>query len=440
MTNLDAHRDLTSGGANAQTQTVSDPERRPVRRLFAARWILVGGAVAFAAAIVLGLNSFAVAAIVVAGMVAGSFVPADNPKPLPASPVAEPRLDRAAPELGAFLAALPSPVVILDRQLAVVDFNPPAVELLPNLRKGDPIAFALRNPDVIDAARAIAERGGSRRVDYSERVPLERAIEVQISAVSGSAPGSGSVLIVLRDATQQYRIEQMRADFVANASHELRTPLASVLGFIETLQGPAKNDAPARDRFLEIMRAQANRMSRLIDDLLSLSRIELNAHVQPQTRVELGSIVSHIVDTLAPLAQERGVEIAVQRKNASLEVLGDRDELIRVFENLVENAVKYGASGGRVEITLSEAARGAGRTGEIVVQVRDFGPGISAEHLPRLTERFYRVDVTQSRDKGGTGLGLAIVKHIVARHRGRLVIESRPGEGATFTVRLDQAG
>jgi two-component system phosphate regulon sensor histidine kinase PhoR len=291
---------------------------------------------------------------------------------------------------------------------------------------------------VIDAAKSIAERGGSRRVDYAERVPVERAIEAQITAIPGTAEGS-AVLLVLRDVTQAHRIEQMRADFVANASHELRTPLASVLGFIETLQGPAKNDAPARDRFLEIMRSQATRMSRLIDDLLSLSRIELNAHVRPETRVDIGAIVAHTVDTLAPLARERGVELRIQRSEEALEVFGDRDELIRVFENLVENGIKYGASGGRVDVSLERLRRGTGKPGEAVVAIRDYGPGIAAEHLPRLTERFYRVDVSQSRDKGGTGLGLAIVKHIVARHRGRLLIDSRPGEGATFTIRIDIA-
>jgi two-component system, OmpR family, phosphate regulon sensor histidine kinase PhoR len=229
----------------------------------------------------------------------------------------------------------------------------------------------------------------------------------------------------------------MRADFVANASHELRTPLASLLGFVETLQGPARNDAAARDQFLSVMRAQAKRMARLIDDLLSLSRIERNAHIRPDATVDLGSVVGHVTEALAPLARERGVELALERPPGPFDVAGDRDELIRVFENLVENAIKYGSSGGRVEVILAASPKGSGRS-DVAVTVRDHGPGIAAEHLPRLTERFYRVDVTQSRDKGGTGLGLAIVKHILARHRGRLTIESTPGEGASFTVRIER--
>ena len=230
----------------------------------------------------------------------------------------------------------------------------------------------------------------------------------------------------------------MRADFVANASHELRTPLATLSGFIDTLQGPARDDAAARERFLAIMEAQATRMARLIDDLLSLSRIELNAHVRPVTPVDLAALVRQVVDALQTLARDRGVEIAVTAPPKPLIVPGDRDELVRLFENLIENALKYGGSGKRVAVALSRGAAADGAA-EAIVAVRDYGPGIAAEHLPRLTERFYRVDVAGSRAQGGTGLGLALVKHILNRHRGRLAIESKAGEGATFTVRLPLA-
>ncbi|MFN8832134.1 MAG: ATP-binding protein [Labrys sp. (in: a-proteobacteria)] len=429
---------LTPLAPTGETGGVENDGGGLLSRLANARWIILaaGGAVL----VVVGADlpiMVTVAVVMASTAVAVAMTqPARPRQPAVAAPAETSETPR--PDVDAFLSALPNPVVMLDRALAVMAFNPPSLALLPHLKIGEPIAFALRNPDVIDAAKAIAERGGSRRVDYSERVPVERAIEAQITAIPGASEG-GAVLLVLRDVTQAHRIEQMRADFVANASHELRTPLASVLGFIETLQGPAKNDAPARDRFLEIMRSQATRMSRLIDDLLSLSRIELNAHVRPETRVDIGAIVAHTVDTLAPLARERGVDLRIQRAEEGLEVFGDRDELIRVFENLVENGIKYGASGGRVDVTIERSRRGTGRLGEAVIAVRDYGPGIAAEHLPRLTERFYRVDVSQSRDKGGTGLGLAIVKHIVARHRGRLLIDSRPGEGATFTIRIDLA-
>jgi two-component system phosphate regulon sensor histidine kinase PhoR len=245
------------------------------------------------------------------------------------------------------------------------------------------------------------------------------------------------VLLTFRDLTPLRRAEEMRADFVANASHELRTPLAALSGFIETLQGPAREDAKARERFLDIMQEQARRMARLIDDLLSLSRIELNAHRQPDTPIDLAPIVGQVVDSLQTLARDRAVMVNVEAAGA-LRVLGDRDELVRVFENLVENALKYGASGKRVDIRLAPA-KGLDGEPEAQVSVRDYGPGIAPEHLPRLTERFYRVDVRESRALGGTGLGLALVKHILNRHRGRLSIESTLGAGATFIVHLPLA-
>ena len=227
----------------------------------------------------------------------------------------------------------------------------------------------------------------------------------------------------------------MRADFVANVSHELRTPLAALTGFIETLQGPARDDPAARERFLGIMQAQAWRMARLIDDLLSLSRIELRAHQRPDTPVDLVPIVRQVADGLQTLARDRDVAVEITAPAEPLMVPGDRDELTRLFENLIENGLKYGASGKRVEIAIAPDGKGEAR-----VSVRDHGPGIAAEHLPRLTERFYRADVGESRAQGGTGLGLALVKHILNRHHGRLSIDSKVGEGATFTVRLPMHG
>ena len=243
------------------------------------------------------------------------------------------------------------------------------------------------------------------------------------------------ILLVFHDLTPVHRAEIMRADFIANASHELRTPLAALSGFIDTLLGSARDDADARERFLAIMKTQANRMARLIDDLLSLSRVELTEHMHPETPVDLVPIVRQVVDGLQTLAQDRSVEIRIAHPAAPVMVAGDRDELTRVFENLIENALKYGANGKRVEIGFSET-RSPDAAAEILTTVRDYGPGIAAEHIPRLTERFYRVDVSQSRAEGGTGLGLALVKHILNRHRGKLSIESEAGKGATFTVRL----
>ncbi len=247
------------------------------------------------------------------------------------------------------------------------------------------------------------------------------------------------MLMTFHDQTPLRRVEEMRADFVANASHELRTPLAALSGFIDTLQGPAKDDAKARERFLGIMHTQATRMARLIDDLLSLSRVELSAHVRPDTLVDIVPIIRQVADGLEPLARERQVEIDIDLPETPVSIAGDREELLRLFENLIENALKYGASGGKVDRLADLGDCRAKARPEVRVMVRDFGPGIAPEHLPRLTERFYRVDVGDSRAQGGTGLGLSLVKHIVNRHRGRLLIESVPKNGATFTACFPQA-
>ena len=327
---------------------------------------------------------------------------------------------------------------MLDREGRVVAFNEAATGIAPALSRGELALIGLRMPELVDAVRRAARRREPQRVEFFERVPLDRWMEAFVTPVRIGAGGEPSVdllLMTFNDLTPLRRVEEMRADFIANASHELRTPLAALLGFIETLQGTAKDDPAARSKFLEIMQGQATRMARLIDDLLSLSRIELNAHLQPNTLVDFSPIVRQVVDGLQTLARDRSVDIKVTIPADPLLVLGDRDELIRALENLVENALKYGAVGKRVDITVSRGQTRAGAP-EARVAVRDYGPGIPPEHLPRLTERFYRVDVTDSRAQGGTGLGLALVKHVLNRHGGRLTIESTLGAGATFIIHL----
>ena len=342
------------------------------------------------------------------------------------------------PALGAVLEALPGPVLAVDETLRVVALNRPVAEILPKLRAGDALPFALRDPEVLGAARRVLETGTAETVIWRDRVPVERVFEVAVARMAAD-PGAPRLLLSLRDRTEARRIERMRADFIANASHELRTPLASLLGFIETLQGAARQDPVARDRFLGIMAEQGRRMARLVDDLLSLSRIEQTLHLRPSQAVDLAAVARHVVDTLSPLAQEKGIAVTVTSEVPVI-VAGDRDELVRVAENLIENAIKYGcrdtrsegaAEGAdRVDVTVSRD----GRRG--LLAVRDHGRGIAPLHLPRLTERFYRVDPGQSRAQGGTGLGLALVKHIVARHRGRLAIDSVPDHGATFAASI----
>jgi len=333
----------------------------------------------------------------------------------------------------AIVSGFADPVVVLDAQGNVTMFNAQAKAALPQLGIGRPLSFAVRSPEVVSAVERVLREGAVAETEFHEKVPVERSFEVRATPVRFDAAPAGAtssaieIVMLFRDVTAARRLERMRVDFVANASHELRTPLASLYGFIETIEGPAKNDPAAQARFLAIMREQARRMSRLIDDLLSLSRIELKEHVHPTEDVRLDSVLSEVVDTLTPLALECRTKIVLEGANRVL-VTGDRDELIRVFENLIENAVKYGQSGGRVDVALVDGERAAS------VTVRDYGPGIAPEHLPRLTERFYRVDVAESRQKGGTGLGLALVKHILNRHKARLLVRSELGAGASFEV------
>jgi len=338
------------------------------------------------------------------------------------------------PKLAALVEAYPEPTLLLNRSGIALGANAAAQTMLGQIRIGVPVSLMLRAPDVIEAVREAGATGSARLVSFNLRVPVERSYEAHILPIrfdrdrKSGAPDL--IMLVFRDLTQAMRVDQMRADFVANASHELRTPLASVTGFIDTLRGAARDDPAMREKFLNIMSEQARRMSRLIDDLLSLSRIEMNLHRPPEAAVDLVPLAAHVRDSLSPLAQDRGVEILLEAPSGPVIVRGERDELIRLIENLVENALKYGSRGKRVEIALRV------ENADAVLSVRDFGPGIAPEHLPRLTERFYRVDVAHSREQGGTGLGLAIVKHIAARHRGRLSIESEPGKGALFSVRI----
>ncbi|MFN4141868.1 ATP-binding protein [Aestuariivirga sp.] len=321
--------------------------------------------------------------------------------------------------------ALPDPALVIGREGGVMLANALAAAVLEANPSGRHLSASLRVPAVLEAVQAVAGGEEAAAVEYEIRVPMPRSFRAHVAPLGRG----GAVLLVLRDLTREQQIERMRADFVANASHELRTPLTALSGFLETIQGAARDDEKAQAKFLGLMRSQAERMRRLIDDLLSLSRIEMNEHVKPSGEVDLAQAAAHVRDVLSGMARESGCELALTGEGP-LTVPGSRDELVQVIQNLVENAIKYGSSGKRVEMVL-------GREGGFAeITVRDFGPGIAAEHIPRLTERFYRVNVQESRSRGGTGLGLAIVKHIVNRHRGRLLIASTPGEGSAFTVRL----
>ena len=265
-------------------------------------------------------------------------------------------------------------------------------------------------------------------------VPVPREVHAAVVPMDPPIADGGRAVVVLSDRTRERAVERMRADFVANVSHELRTPLASLIGFIDTLRGPAADDPPAQQRFLAIMGEQAARMNRLIDDLLSLSRIELVEHQPPSGSVDLGELATRLIAGFEPRLRERSVQLDVRIQGDLPAVIGDADQLVQVLQNLLDNAVKYGREGGTVRFEIGAAA---GRAGAAIT-VTDQGAGIPREHLPRLTERFYRVDTSRSRAAGGTGLGLAIVKHIVNRHRGQLSIESEEGVGTSVRVWLPQ--
>jgi two-component system, OmpR family, phosphate regulon sensor histidine kinase PhoR len=313
----------------------------------------------------------------------------------------------------------------------VIHANPPAAHDFPSTRSGELISASLRHPVLLNAIEA-ARRSGPQSIELHLTVPAERWYRVNIAPLGGIT--LGLLVVTMRSLSEEKRIETLRTDFIANASHELRTPLTSLVGFIDTLLGPAAKDAEARERFLHIMRAQADRMSKLIGDLLSLSRIELRQHVRPTAKLDLSQLLREVREGLETQASEAQVKITLDVPADSAMVHGDREELYEVVENLLDNAIKYGADGGTIDLALRPVTDRPGL--DYAVTVTDHGAGIAAEHVPRLTERFYRVDADASRKKKGTGLGLAIVKHILNRHRGTLSIRSQLGQGTRVEVLL----
>ena len=336
----------------------------------------------------------------------------------------------------AILDALPDPALILDEGARLVHGNTLAREVLGTLRVGEHISSTTRDPELAAAFAAALQSGRREVFELTVRRPVERRLE---GAVTRLAKGprerlAPAILVVLQDISERDALARMRMEFVANASHELRTPLAAVSGFIETLRGSAKDDPAARERFLGIMAEQALRMTRLIDDLLLLSRVEMRAHLEPTATADLNMVAAEAVRLLSPLAAEDATALVCEPLAGGADVRGEHDELIQAVQNLVQNAIKYGRPGGTIRVRITRGTSGRRREAEIRLSVIDDGPGIAAEHVPRLTERFYRVNTAASREKGGTGLGLAIVKHIVTRHHGSIEIASKVGQGTTFTL------
>jgi two-component system phosphate regulon sensor histidine kinase PhoR len=344
----------------------------------------------------------------------------------------------AAPRDLLMMLGIPAVLIAPDERIFAV--NAAAEKLLGRNIEGRHFVTALRQPILLETIEQVQRDGTRRQARY---LTNDGQHDMTYRVTCGPVPMQErqGTLVSFEDITPMEQAGQMRRDFVANVSHELRTPLTALLGFIETLQGPARSDPKAQDRFLGIMAAEAERMNRLVSDLLSLSRVEADERVRPVDPVDLGSVIQQTRHSLAQLAEDAGIEMSVLLPETPVTVPGDVDQIRQVLTNLVENALKYSERGNFVRISLGQPdyenrLRGQG----VRVEVSDTGPGIDQVHLPRLTERFYRVDSHRSRELGGTGLGLAIVKHIVSRHRGRLQVESQPGKGTTFTVILPLDG
>lgn len=400
-------------------------------RLAAERWLLCLSVLIAVLAAVAGIHPMSVLPfwVMLAAVILSRGAPPVRAAPADIGVDVETKFDPLAP----LLDALDMPVLVVAADETVVFQNAAAEKAFGTIPQNSYLSARVRSPGILDMVRETIATGKVNQIEHAERLSSEAVYVVRVAPVDIGSDVSGRRIFVLtyRDISQARRIDRMRSDFVANASHELRTPLASLRGFIETLQGPAREDRKAQEKFFGIMHEQVTRMSRLVDDLLSLSRLELKSHIAPDDTVDLGPLLGHVRDSLAPLAGELDVTIALEVPNTPVFVQGDRDELVEVFENLIENACKYGQEGKKVEVRLT-----GGEGNQAEVTVTDHGAGIPAEHVPRITERFYRVNVEASRSKKGTGLGLAIVKHILTRHRARLLVHSEVGKGTVFTVRF----
>jgi two-component system phosphate regulon sensor histidine kinase PhoR len=385
----------------------------------------------------------------------------------PARPVVDPpaiqspaRAEPLHDQMGPILEAMPDPAVLVDADGRIASANAAARRMLGFATPGLRMSSVLRRPELLDAIDSAARDGAVLAVDYEITAPVEEHFRVFVAPVTFN--GRHAALMSFQDQTTAINTDRMRADFLANASHELRTPLAAMTLLIETLTGHAKDDPVAQQRFLGMMHLQANRMRDLIDDLLSLSKIELNEHVPPSEQVDLAMIVGDMIETLAPQALERKVQVRFERPAEPVVVVGDRSQLSQVAQNLIDNAIKYSPPGGTVDVIAGlgddreEAAVKAGRQWEdasrvslllpppaagrhyAYLRVADSGTGIARRYLPRLSERFFRVERDEGAEQSGTGLGLAIVKHIVNRHRGGFIVESEPGRGSAFAVYLER--
>lgn len=391
----------------------------------------------------------------------GALAPVAAPAPSDTAPTPAPAV-RPLTDLRPFLEALPEAAMLVDQDGRILTANAAARRTLQFDSTGLRLSTILRQPDVLEAAEAVARDGATRTVDYETGLQVAEFFRVYVSPVAWGQ--ERAALLIFSDQTAQVQSERTRADFLANASHELKTPVTALSLLVETLSGPARDDVEARDRFLALMQTQILRMRRLIEDLLSLSKIEQDEHVPPVELTNFAQVVREAVDGLSPVAREKGVTLRLEAPEAIPAIHGDRFQLGQVAQNLIDNAIKYSQAGGEVQIEIStgldreSVSQIAGRRwpsagrialltgpqrvnpgGFVFMRVSDAGPGIERRSLPRLSERFFRVERDTEAPKPGTGLGLAIVRHIVNRHRGGLLVESEPGRGSAFSIYLPAA-
>ena len=336
------------------------------------------------------------------------------------------------------LNGLSAAVFVLNAERRVLLVNDAARAHFGDALSGVDFVQAVRNPGCLKAIAKVLAGKDKSEVTVELRTPMRATFQVTVTRYMDGDPAGPGAIVSMENISHIIDAEHMRSEFVANVSHEMRSPLTALTGFIETLQGAAKDDADARAHFLGIMAREAGRMSRLIGDLLSLSRVEADAHSRPDENIDLGRLLRQVATTLEPLASRENVTVDLRiPDDIQTAISGDHDQLQQVFTNLLENAIKYGRAGGEVTVSVTAKDKAIGiRGAALQVDITDQGGGIESEHIARLTERFYRVDKGRSREMGGTGLGLAIVKHILTRHRGRLQVSSTLGQGSTFTVFL----
>jgi two-component system phosphate regulon sensor histidine kinase PhoR len=339
--------------------------------------------------------------------------------------------------LPAILDALSEGVFLIDGARQIRFANKSARQLFGEGVVGYNFVRAVRHPDFVNCVDQVLSGQDKASVTIQLHRPAATVYQVNVVGIEPTDPDDARAVVSIVDISHVHEAEQMRSDFVANVSHELRSPLTALTGFIETLKGAARDAPEVRDRFLNIMEKEANRMNRLIGDLLSLSKVESNARIRPTGRSDVPAIIERVMTLLSLQAQSEGKTLRLVCETTQPLVPGDDDELTQVFQNLIENSLKYSAPETEVMVNVADLEHVAGLRGPALsIAVRDQGPGIPQSHIPRLTERFYRVDAGRSRHKGGTGLGLAIVKHIISRHRGRLQITSELEAGSVFTVLL----